>query len=165
MKKRRLFAQLVAVANRAANDAALHVATPFVRRVDAIADQKCGSANVIGNNAQALVVQVGLACLSRCSFDQCIKNINFIIAVNMLQDGGQTLKAHAGIHTRGRQLDQRAVGLHVELHEHVVPDFNETVAVFIRAARWPAWNVIAVVVKDLAARAAWPGICHHPEVV
>ena len=58
VEERRLFAQLVAMTDGAANDAALHIATPFVRRVDAVADQECRSADVIGNHPQALVVQV-----------------------------------------------------------------------------------------------------------
>ena len=38
MKKRSLLAQLVAMPNRAADDAALHVATTFVGWVDAVAN-------------------------------------------------------------------------------------------------------------------------------
>ena len=39
--------------------------------------------------------------------------------------------------------------LGVELHEHVVPDLNEAVAVFPWAAGWPAGDVIAMVIKNL----------------
>ena len=83
----------------------------------------------------------------------------------MLQDGSQTLQPHAGVHTRRGQFDQAAVGLHVELHEHVVPDFNEPVAVFFRAAGRAAGNVCTVVVKNLGARAAWASVSHHPKIV
>ena len=153
------------MANGAANDAALHIAAAFVGRVHAVADQKRGGADVVGNHAQAFVVQVGLAGFAGGGFDQCIKNINFIVAVHMLQDGGQSLQAHAGVHARRGQLVQGTVCLHVELHEHMVPDLDEAVAVFPRAAGRTAGDVRTVVVKNLAARAARAGIGHHPEVV
>jgi hypothetical protein len=48
-----------------------------------------------------------------------------------LQDRGQALQAHAGVDAGRGQLLHAAVGLHVELHEHVVPDLDEAVAVFV----------------------------------
>ncbi|OIQ71303.1 hypothetical protein GALL_470830 [mine drainage metagenome] len=83
----------------------------------------------------------------------------------MLQNGSQTLQAHAGVHARRWQFDQSAVALHVKLHEHVVPDFNEAVAVLIRAARGATGDFRAVVVEDFRTRAAGTGVGHHPEVV
>ena len=112
-----------------------------------------------------LVVQIGAARLTRSRFDQRVKNVDFVVAVHMLQDGGQTLQAHAGVHAGRGQFVQAAIGLHVELHEHVVPDFDEAVAVFAGAAGWAAGDVVAVVVEDFGARAARAGVGHHPEVV
>ena len=60
---------------------------------------------------------------------------------------------------------QAAVGLHIELHEHMVPDFNETVAVFVRAAGRAAGNVRPVVVKNFRARTARASVGHHPKIV
>ena len=165
MEKRRFFAQQVAVANRAADDAALHVAAAFVGRHHAVAHQKSRGADVIGDHAQALVVQVFFAGLARGSLDQRVKDVDLVIAVHMLQDGSQALQAHAGVHAGGGQFDQAAVGLHVELHEHVVPDLNEAVAVFVRTAGWAARDVRAMVVKNFGARAAGACVSHHPEVV
>ena len=83
----------------------------------------------------------------------------------MLHDGGQALQPHAGIHAgRGQGLDG-AIGLHVELHEHVVPDFNVAVAIRIGAAGGAARHVFAVVVEDFRARTARAGVGHHPKVV
>ena len=85
--------------------------------------------------------------------------------MHVLQDRSQTLQSHAGVHTGCGQFDERSIGLHVELHENVVPDLNESVAIFTGAAGGATGNVGAVVVKDLRARTAGPGIGHHPEVV
>jgi hypothetical protein len=102
---------------------------------------------------------------ARRGLDQHIEQVDLVVAVHVLQDGGQALQAHAGVHAgRGQRLD-RAVFLHVELHEHVVPDLDEAVAVFVGAAGRAAGNVVAVVVEDFAARAAGAGVGHHPEVV
>ena len=53
----------------------------------------------------------------------------------------------------------------VELHEYVVPNLNETVAIFI----WTAWraapNVFTVVIKNFGTRAAGACVAHHPEIV
>ena len=131
VEKRCLFTQLVAVTNRPSNDAALHIATAFVGWHDTVADQKCGGANVIGNDEQGLVAQVGLAGFACSGLDQRVKNIDFVVAVNMLKNGGQTLQPHAGVDARRRQRFDRAVRLHVELHEHVVPNLNVAVTVLV----------------------------------
>ena len=165
VEKRFLLTQLVAVANRATDDAPLHIAASFAAGNHAVADQKCGGAYVVGDDAQRVVVHIGTAGFARSGLDQRIKNIDLVVAVHMLQDGGQALQAHAGVHARRWQFVQTAVRLHIELHEHMVPDFNETVAVFVRAAGRAAGNVRAVVVKNLGARAARAGVGHHPKIV
>src|SRR5690606_37496947 len=79
--------------------------------------------------------------------------------------GGQPLQPHAGVHAgRGQRL-HAAVRLHVELHEHVVPDLDVAVAVLVRAAGGAAGDLRAVVVEDLRAGTAGAGIGQHPEVV
>ena len=165
MEKRCLLAQLVAVADGAAHDASLHVAAAFVARYHAVAHQEGGGANVVCNHPQALVGKIGTTGFAGCGFDQRIEQVNLVVAVHMLQDGGQAFQAHAGVHTRCRQWRDGTGLVHVELHEHVVPDLDETVAVFLGAARRPAGDMVAVVVKDLAAGAARACIGHHPEVV
>ncbi len=54
VEERGLLAQLVAVADGAAHDAALHVAAAFVAGDHAVAHQEGGGADVVGNHAQAL---------------------------------------------------------------------------------------------------------------
>ena len=153
------------MADGAAHDAALHVAAAFVRRDHAVADQECGGADVVGNHLERRVAQVSGAGLAAGGLDQRVEDVDFVVAVHVLQDRGQALQTHAGVHAGGGQRRDGAGLVHVELHEHVVPDLDEAVAVFIGAARGAAGNVVAVVVEDLRAGAARAGVGHHPEVV
>jgi hypothetical protein len=88
----------------------------------------------------------------------------------VLQHRGQAFQAHAGVDAGLGQLVHHVraallVDLTIELHEHVVPDLDVAVAVFIRRARWAAGDLRAVVVEDLGAWSAGAGVAHHPEVV
>src|SRR3546814_5200842 len=100
-----------------------------------------------------------------CSSDLHLEQVDLVVAVHVLQDRGQALQAHAGVHAGRGKRQQAAVGLAVELHEHQVPDFDETVAVLVGRTRWAAGDMRAVVVEDLGARAAGTGVGHLPEVV
>src|SRR5204863_7648307 len=77
----------------------------------------------------------------------------------------ETLEPHPGVDRGLRQLRRRAVGAALELHEHEVPDLDVTVPAAIRRAGRPAFDARAVVVEDLAARAARARVAHRPEVV
>ena len=120
---------------------------------------------MVGDHAQRLVFQVGGAGFARGGLDQGLEQVDLVVAVHVLQHGGQALHAHAGVHARLRQLVHHARFVAVELHEHQVPDFNEAVAVFLGRARRAAPDVGAVVVEDLGARAARTHVGHLPEVV
>jgi hypothetical protein len=85
--------------------------------------------------------------------------------LHALHHGGDALQPHAGIDAGFGQGDVRAVWLAIELHEDEVPDFDEAVAVFVRAAGRAAGDVVAVVVENLGTRAAGAGITHLPEIV
>ena len=53
----------------------------------------------------------------------------------------------------------------VELHEHVVPDFDVAVAIFFWRTGQAARNMFAVIIEDFSTGAARAGITHHPEIV
>ena len=165
MKERRLLTQQITVANGAADDAALHIAPPFVARHHAVTHQECGGANMVGNHAQALVAQISATRFAGSGLDQRVKNIDLVVAVHVLQDGRKAFESHASVHAGRGQRRDRAVFVHIELHEHVIPNLDEAVAVFVGAAGWAAGNVVAVVVKDFRARATRAGVSHHPEVI
>ena len=153
------------MADGTADDAALHVAAPFVAGDDAIGHQKGRGADVVGNHFERGVLQISAARFARGRLDERLEQVDLVIAVHALQDGGQALQAHAGVDTRRGQAGDAAVFVHFELHEDVVPDLDEAVAVFIGAAGRAAGDVRAVVVEDFRAGAARAGVGHHPEVV
>src|SRR3546814_4098648 len=51
------------------------------------------------------------------------------------------------------------------LHEHKIPDFNESVAIFIGGARGASWNMRAMIIEDFRTGATWTRISHRPEII
>jgi hypothetical protein len=97
--------------------------------------------------------------------DEGAEEVDVIIVVHALQDGGDALEPHAGVDRRARQVDALAARQRLELHEHQIPDLDEAVAVRVRRAGRTAGNVIPVIVENLRARAARAGVAHRPEIV
>ncbi len=108
VKERLLLAELVTVADRTTNDAALHVAAALVARGDAVQHQEGGGADMIGDHAQGLVVAVSTAGGRGRRIDEGAEQVDVVIAVHALHDRGQTLEPHARIHRRMRQRRQLA---------------------------------------------------------
>ena len=96
--------------------------------------------------------------------DQVLEQVDVVVGVHALHDGGDALETHAGIHRGPGQRRQGSVHAAVELHEHQVPDLDVAVALLVRRSRRSAGDTLAVVVEDLAARSARAGVPHRPEV-
>jgi len=105
-----------------------------------------------------IVAQVHAAGFARGGGNQGLEAVDVVIRMHVLQHRGDALQPHAGIHRRLGQRMQHALLVAVVLHEHVVPDLDEAVAVFAGTAWWAAGNVLAVVVEDLGAGAAGTGV-------
>ena len=101
----------------------------------------------------------------RAGLDQAAHQVGVVVVVLALQQGTDPLKPHAGVDRLHLQGDQPPVGELFVLHEDVVPDLDEPVAVFLGAARGAAPDMIAVVVEDFRAGTAGAGGTHAPEVV
>src|SRR5690606_18402591 len=129
MEETALGAQLVAVAAGATNDAAQHVAAAFVGRGYAVGDQEAAGADVVSHHLQRGLAFVGAANGLGRSRQQVLEQVDLVVRVDMLQHGADALQAHAGVHARRRKRVQYAVRGAVELHEHVVPDFDVTITV------------------------------------
>ena len=74
-------------------------------------------------------------------------------------------RPHAGVDRGARQrraLPRRHLLI---LHEDEVPEFQEAVAVLVRAAGRTAFERLALVVENLRAGAAGAGVAHAPEIV
>jgi hypothetical protein len=160
-----LRAELPAVAQRAPDDPAQHVATPLVRRQHAVDDEERARADVVGDHAQRLVLEVLRARELACRRDQPLEQIDLVIRVHVLQHGRQSLQSHAGVDARRGQRRERAVDTAIELHEHEVPDLDVPIAIFVRRTRRTAGDAGAVVVEDFRARTARTGVGHLPEIV
>ena len=93
------------------------------------------------------------------------EGVGVVVVVHPLHDGGEALQPHAGVDGGPRQGRAHARRPFLVLHEHEVPDLDEAVAVLVRAARRPARYARPVVVEDLGARPARPGVAHAPEIV
>ena len=169
MQERVLDAELVAVAQTAADDSAQHVAAVLVGGQDAVGDQKRRGAGMVGDDAQRRIVAVGRCRVNagdaRDAADQRLQEVVVVVAAAALDDGGDPLQAHAGVHAGCFQGRQRAVRGAVELGKDEVPELGIAVAVFVRGARRPAGDFRPQVVEQFRIRAARPGVAHGPEVL
>src|SRR5919198_5817128 len=75
--------------------------------------------------------------------DQMAEKVGLEDAVDALQDAGHALQPHAGVDRRARQRDALVLRHLLELHEDQVPEFEEAIAILLRAARRPAPDVLA----------------------
>ena len=155
------------MAHAAAHDAAEHVASALVRRQHAVRDQERRGAQVIGDDAVRSLLRAVRRHLGELSdrANQRAEQVDRIIVVGALQHRGDALQPHAGVDRGPRQVDARAAGLLLELHEHEIPDLDEAVAVGVGRTRRPAGNLVAVVVEDFRARPAGTSVAHLPEIV
>ncbi len=165
MEEGRSRAEFVAVPDGAPDDASQDIAPPLVAGDHPVGDQEGASADVIGKHPQRGAVEVGRRSLARGGSDQADKQVDLVIAMNMLQHRRRPLQPHAGIDRRLGQRVHDAGLVAVELHEDVVPDLDVTVALFVGRSRWPAGNAFPVVVEDFRTGSAGTGVAHHPEVV
>jgi len=166
VEERAFLAELVAVADSATDDPAQHIAATVIGRQRAIGNQESAGADMVGDDFQRWC---GLVVFNAgdlgCGFQQIDEEVDFVVGVHALHDCGNALQTHAGIHRRLGQRVHHAGFVAVELHEHVVPDFDVAIAIFFRRARQAARNMRAVIVENFSTRAARAGVAHGPEVV
>ena len=161
--------QQLAVARRAAQQAAQNVAAALVGGQHTVRDHKDGSANMVGDDAQGNVALLALAVACAGQLRHLVGNVHHGIdveqGIHVLADDRQTLQSHAGVDILLHELGVVAVAVIVELGEHVVPDLHIAVAVAAdRAAGFAAAVLLAAVIVDLGAGAARAGAM-LPEVV
>ena len=157
--------KLVTMTDGATNDPPQDIATTLVRRCHPVSDQECARANVVGNHAQRTVIPLTAAGHFHGRIDQRNEQVGLVIAVHALQHRCQAFQAQAGIHRWPGQRGINTICTAIELHEYQVPDLNVAVTVSLGGARRATGHIRAVIVEDLAARAARPGIAHGPEIV
>ena len=97
--------------------------------------------------------------------DQVIHQIRVVIIMLSLQHGTDTFQPHAGINAGLGQVNARAIGLLLILHEHQIPNLDKAITILIGAAGRAARNALAMVEENLRTRAARTGIAHRPEII
>src|SRR4029079_8261842 len=157
------------------HDLAQHVATPFVARHHAVADEEGHRAQVIRHHAQRDVAlrarAVGRTRAPGHGLDDRLEEIGVVVRAPALHDGRDALEAHARVDTGRGQRRQLAGRVPVVLHEHEVPDLEPAVALALDAdALAPrlhlrAGQVVTLEEVDLRARPAGAGLAHGPEVL
>ncbi len=177
MQKRLGAAELLAVAHRTSHDLPQHIAAPLVGGDHAIADEERHRAKVIRDDTHGDIGRIGEPAPVPATgmFADCVEQrreqVCIVVGELPLNDRGDPLEPHPGVDRGGGQRVEPAVALPIELHEDVVPDFDEPVAAAVDApAGRPgaflfARNVGATVEMDLRASAAGAGLTHLPEVL
>src|SRR6516165_3307041 len=85
----------------------------------------------------------------RSGFDQMAEQIGLEDAIDALQDGSHALQSHAGVDRGARQGLALLLGDLLELHEDEIPEFEEAIAVLLRAARRTTPDMFAAIDEDL----------------
>ncbi len=165
-----LDAEEVAVADGLAEDAAQDVAAALVAGEDAVADEEDGAADVVGDDAEGLVLDrvgaVGDAGELGGAGDDGLVEVGLVHGAGALHEQDEALQAHAGIDARLRQRGAGAVGGGVVLHEDVVPQLEVARAVAAGGAVvLAAAPFLAAVDVDLAVGAVRAGGAGGPPVV
>ncbi len=167
-QERALDAEHAALLDRAAHDAAQHVAALLVRRHHAVRHQERHAATVVGEDPQraggGLVLAVAAPRQLLPELDQRPEVVGLVDRRHVLQDRRHAVEPETGVDVLLGQLGQRAVLVQVVLHEHEVPELEEALRVVARQVLLPA-EVEAAVEVELRAGAAGAGRPELPEVV
>ena len=120
--------QQPAVANGSTQDAAQDVAPPLIARKDVISDEERDGAGVVRDDlvAEALLLE-GIRVVPEQLLHPGVdrrEQVGVVVGRDLLEDAREALETHPGVDAGGRQRDQGAVGLEVELHEDQVPDLE-----------------------------------------
>ena len=97
--------ELIAVADRAADDPAQHVAASLVAGNDAVDDQERAGADVIGDHAQRRIEIVGGTRLAHRGADQVLEEVDLVVGMHVLQHRGEALEPHPGVDARASAAD------------------------------------------------------------
>ena len=165
--QRVLGAEQMRMPHGAAHDPAQDIAAAFVGWQHAVGNQEAGCAQMVGDDPMARLLLAGRWHAGRVhrGVDQRFEQVGIVVRVDALEDRGDTFEAHARIDRGLWQVDALALSDLIELHEHEVPEFQETVAVLIGAAGRAALQFVALIDEYFRAWTAWARIARRPEVI
>ena len=149
----------------AANNPSQDVSATFIGRSNSVNNKKGTRADVVGDHPQGIMMQISRSGYLRNVADQFSEQIYLIVAVDMLKNRSNALKARTGINRWLWQWRHTSISFPFELHENQIPDFDVAITVLIRTARRTSCHIRPVIIEDFRAGAAGPGIAHRPEIV
>ena len=186
VKKRLVKPERAPVTHGAAQDAAQDVVAIGVPRLDAVGDREAQRADVVADDPKGGVdffLSGGIVALKcrgvffAAQFFELGKdgteNVGVVIGnrpaevsevARRLDDGGDTLEAHPGVHVPGGERHEGAVRVGVVLDENEVPNLDALPAAGVDEAAFRV-GLRREVDVQLAARAARAGVAHHPEII
>mmetsp|Transcript_46466 Transcript_46466/g.108226 ORF Transcript_46466/g.108226 Transcript_46466/m.108226 type:complete len:383 (+) Transcript_46466:1860-3008(+) len=171
---RRGVEDLSAITDCTPEDPTQHIPTILVGRRRPVSQCNGQCSDVIRNHAVGHVYMVSVFIANLASVlpstrllldlgKDILEQVCVIVASYIKEDGRHTLEAHASIHAWGWQVRQAAIILTVELHEHVVPNFQHIWIIHVH--KMGCITPANAVVVDLCTRATGPCVTHLPEVV
>ncbi len=125
----------VGIANGTAQDAADNVACLGIGRQLTVGNGEGYGTDMVGDDAHGDINLLGLAILLARELldgaDDGLEDVGVVVGVFALQGTHEALEAHAGVDDVHAELDERAIGLALKLHEDEVPDFYDLWVVLV----------------------------------
>ena len=150
-EERAVYAEELAVSERAADYSSEDVSATFIGRNDAVGDHEHRGLDVVCTDADRDIVFRIVAVLLAADLGDFVEDgavgVDKKHIVDALHDACETLETHAGIDVLLLELGVVAVTVVVELGEDVVPDFHVSVAVAAGLAVGRAAAVLLAAVK------------------
>ena len=133
-----------------AHDAAQNVTTPVPGRRYALGNQEGRASKMVRHDPMAHLKRTirSLAGHLGTGKHQSPHHVDIVIVVLTLHHRHKSLEAHPGINRRMRERRPGARRTLLVLHEHQVPDLDETISVFIGRAGGATRDRRAVIVED-----------------
>ena len=162
----------IPITNSPTQNSANHITSSVVGWQLSIGNTHTYRTNMVGNypkgNVLRFVIAVIFATQTGSFLNDKLENICIVIRRFTLNYPNQTLKSHSGINMLCRKFFQRAVGLSVKLHEHVIPNFNHFRIVFVYQCGAIHFSTVFIrthIKMDFSTGSTRTRIAHFPEII
>ena len=132
------------MANSTTNDAAKHVATPFISGANSVGEEEGDGTRVVCDHLVAEALRLKLLRVLPCDLAQCgvdrHEEVGVVVGEHLLADARESLKAHPCVNALKGEFGAASISVLFVLHEDEVPDLQPARALLrvIRCAVAPA---------------------------
>ena len=101
-------------------------------------------------------------------FNDGLKNIGVIVRCFALNGHAKALKTHSGINYLSGKFFERTIGFAVELHEYVVPDFNDLRMALVHQTKSVDFGTLTIgadIDMYFGTRTAGTCVTHFPKII